>query len=94
MSIDNQIARLERIAPNIPPCRCCARELGIIEGMMHIQECISHGISLDSVAIHTRCIPKHWSNHSRGRSASRCKEFGRAWYISNCTQQKFNHKLV
>ena len=78
MSIDNQIARLERIAPNIPSCRCCGRELGIIEGMMHIQECANHGINLvDSYGIHTRCIPKHWSNHSLGRSASRCKEFGK-----------------
>ena len=60
MSIDNQIARLERIAPNIPPCRCCARELSIIEGMMHIQECANHGINLvDSYGIHTRCIPKN-----------------------------------
>jgi len=77
MSIEDQITRLERIAPNIPPCRCCGRQLGIIEEIMHIQECTSHGISFDSVAIHTRCILKHWSNHSLGRSASRCKEFGK-----------------
>ena len=77
MSIDNQVTRLERIAPNIPPCRCCGRDLGIVEQLMHGQECASQGISIASVAIHTRCIPKHGDKHSHGKRPTRCKEFGK-----------------
>lgn len=72
MSIDNQIIRglrLERVVPKIPPCRCCGGDLGIMDGITQAVR--------DAVGIHTRCIPKHWGNHSHGRSAARCKEFGK-----------------
>ena len=69
MSIDNQIARLERIVPNIPPCRCCGRDLGIMDGITQAVR--------DGWGIHTRCIPKHWDKHSRGKAAARCEEFSK-----------------
>ena len=75
MSIEEQIVRLERIAPNIPPCRCCGRDLSIIEQLMHGTEATQHGLSIASVAIHTRCIPKHWNLHAKGKNTGRCSEF-------------------
>ena len=64
MSIDNQIERLERIAPRIPLCRCCGKKLGILDGI----DAVRYGIG-----IHTICIPKHWSKHDKGINAGRCK---------------------
>ncbi len=57
-----------RLADMTPPkvntvCRCCGKNLGLERFM-------------DNHPIHTRCIPKHWSKHSHGVNASRCKEFG------------------
>ena len=75
MSIEDQVIRLERIAPNIPPCRCCGRELGIMDGITQAVR--------DGWGIHTRCIPKHWGSarspraHSHGKAASKCKEYGK-----------------
>jgi len=67
MSIEDQIVRLERIAPNIPPCRCCGGTLGILDG---ITDAVREG-----VGIHTRCIPKHWNLHAKGKNPGRCSEF-------------------
>ena len=63
--------RLERIAPRIPPCRCCGKKLGILDG---INQAVRDGIG-----IHTRCIPTHWSKHDKGINAGRCKEPAKAW---------------
>ena len=41
-------------------CRCCGREV-------HARG--------DNFPIHTRCIVRHWGNHSKGRNATRCQEF-------------------
>ena len=68
MSIEDQIVRLDRIAPRVPPCRCCGNTLGILDG---ITEAVREG-----VGIHTRCIPKHWDKHSKNQANSRCSEFG------------------
>jgi len=71
MSIEDQVIRglrLERIAPKIPPCRCCGNTLGIMDG---ITEAVREG-----VGIHTRCIPKHWNIHGKGKNTGRCSEFG------------------
>jgi len=77
MSIDNQIERLERIAPRIPPCRCCGKKLGILDGVNQAVR--------DGIGIHTRCIPKHWSKHDKGINAGRCKELAQAEpYCSSC----------
>ena len=67
MSIEEQIVRLERIAPSIPPCRCCGGTLGILDG---ITDAVREG-----VGIHTRCIPKHWNLHAKGKNPGRCSEF-------------------
>ena len=53
----------------IPPCRCCGGTLGIMDG---IGTAVAEG-----VGIHTRCIPKHWTNHAHRKNASRCHEFKR-----------------
>ena len=70
-TIENQLARLERIKrellPKIPPCRCCGGMLGILDG-------ISDAV-LEGVGIHTRCIPKHWGKHSKNINAAKCHEF-------------------
>jgi len=75
MAIEDQIERLERITPEIPPCRCCGKALSILDG---ITEAVREG-----VGIHTRCIPKHWGKHSKHINNARCKEFqvegGIAW---------------
>lgn len=42
-------------------CRCCGREV----------------FSSDREPIHTACISKHWASHKSGKSASRCREFGK-----------------
>ena len=70
MAIEDQLERLERITqeiPQIPPCRCCGKALSILDG---ITEAVREG-----VGIHTRCIPKHWSKHSKRINTARCKEF-------------------
>ena len=68
MAIDDQIARLERITPLIPPCRCCGKALSILDG---ITEAVREG-----VGIHFECIPNHWGKHSKQINKSRCREFG------------------
>ena len=67
MAIDDQIERLERITPLIPPCRCCGKALSILDG---ITEAVREG-----VGIHTRCIPQHWGKHSKHINNARCREF-------------------
>jgi hypothetical protein len=67
MAIEDQIERLERITPLIPPCRCCGKALSILDG---ITDAVREG-----VGIHTRCIPKHWGKHSKHINNARCKEF-------------------
>ena len=88
MSIDNQIERLERIAPitAVPPCRCCGKKLGILDG---INQAVRDGIG-----IHTRCIPKHWSKHDKGINAGRCKDL--AWFVAFYRQVtgQTNHTYV
>ena len=69
MGIENQLERLARVTPRIPPCRCCGGALGILDG---IGTAVAEGIGL-----HTRCIPTHWGEHSSYANASRCREFGR-----------------
>jgi hypothetical protein len=63
--MDDQVARLERIVPNIPPCRCCGRDLGIMDGITQAVR--------DGWGIHTRCMPKHWGSHSHGKKPARCR---------------------
>lgn len=41
-------------------CRCCGKPV----------------LPFDDHPIHTRCIPKHWGDHAKGRKARRCLEFG------------------
>ena len=43
----------------IVDCDCCGKTL----------------ITSDNCALHTKCIPRHWSKHSKGINNSRCKEF-------------------
>jgi hypothetical protein len=69
MGIDNQVARgisLEQVVPRIPPCRCCGKALGILDG---ISEAVREG-----AGIHTRCIPKHNGKHTHGINAARCQD--------------------
>ena len=71
MTMEHQIARLERIAATISPvripCRCCGGVLGILDGLTQAVR--------EGVGIHTRCIPTHGGAHSKGRNVSRCREF-------------------
>ena len=65
-----QLARLERVAAQLPPvpaCRCCGRELTGYAALQAIQ---------DGAGIHTRCITRHWGRHAHGgKGISRCREF-------------------
>ena len=70
MAIEYVLEQLERIAqeiPQIPPCRCCGKALSILDGITDAVR--------DGVGIHTRCIPKHWSKHSKHINGARCREF-------------------
>jgi len=67
-----QLARLERVASQLPPaptCRCCGRELTGYAALQARQ---------DGAGIHTRCITRHWGRHSHGVNVSRCREFAGA----------------
>jgi hypothetical protein len=64
-----QLARLERVAAQLPPvptCRCCGRDLTGYAALQAIQ---------DGAGIHTRCITRHWGRHAHGKGISRCREF-------------------
>ena len=64
--MDRLIARLEKIAPDVPACRCCGKELRGLARYEAIR---------DGYGIHTKCILKHWDQHKFGNRASRCVEF-------------------
>ena len=64
-----QLARLERVAAQLPPvptCRCCGRDLTGYAALQAIQ---------DGAGIHTRCITRHWGRHAHGANVGRCREF-------------------
>ena len=64
--MDRLIARLEKIAPNVPSCRCCGK---LLRGYAKLEA------ARDAFSIHTKCIVKHWNQHSKGKKSSRCIEF-------------------
>lgn len=64
--MDRLIARLEKIAPNLPACRCCGK---LLRGYAKLEAI------RDGYGIHTKCILSHWDKHKFGNRASRCIEF-------------------
>ena len=54
-------------------CRCCGREV-------HARG--------DNFPIHTRCIVRHWGNHSKGRNATRCQEFSKSARSARAVQRQ------
>lgn len=69
--IEDVLIRLEKahkLGWAIPLCRCCGKNLGIMDG-------ISDAWRDGGVGIHTLCIFKHRSKHKKGKNKSKCVEF-------------------